>query len=165
MNHQYLFRGVSASVNRENGGLLIPKVQGVFTYGFQWSEPDLAWGGGATWGSSPTNAVIRHQFNQEGFPTSGISTTPHIDRAIVYARGKDGKGSGYVYKILRSALEKIGVTEFVVAQFCQPSVPEDDEVILVVPGGLHLPSNAVVEIIQITIGDKPRFPHSATRTN
>lgn len=147
---QFLYRGVSESYHLSNNGFLRPKVQGLFAYGFHYDEPGNGWDSGATYDSTQTNAVIRHQLNQEGFPTSGISTTPHIDRAIIYARGKDGKSSGYVFKILRSDLEINGITEFVVAQYCrQPSVPEDDEVILVVSEGLHLPSIVVVETIPI----------------
>jgi hypothetical protein len=94
--------------------------------------------------------VIRHQLNQEGFPTSGISTTPHLERAVVYARGKSGDSEGFVYKIDRTALTARGVDEFVVARFCSPSIPEDDEVILVVQGGgAHLPQELIVEIIPV----------------
>jgi hypothetical protein len=146
---QFLYRGVSESFHIANNGLLKPKIQEEFTYGFHWDEPGATCDSGITWDSSPTNAVIRHQLNQEGFPTSGISTTPYLDRAIFYARGKDGKSSGYVFKILRSDLEINGITEFVVAQYCKPSVPEDDEVILVVSEGLHLPLIVVVETIPI----------------
>jgi hypothetical protein len=146
---QFLFRGISASFHLASEGLLKSKVQGPFTYVFHWGEPGHVWGSGATWGSTPTNAVIRHQLNQEGFPTSGISTTPHFERAIVYACGKNGNGSGYVFKIIRSALERHGVAEFVVAQFCQPSVPEDDEVILAVSDASHLPPTVIAEIIPV----------------
>ncbi|SRR6266481_4438927 len=149
MDQQFLYRGVTARFHLANNRLPKPKVQGPFTYGFHWNEPGHVWGSGATWGSSPTNAVIRHQLNQEGFPTAGISTTPHIERAIVYARGEDGIDSGYVFKITRSALERHRVTEFVVAQFCQPSVPEDDEVILVISDAPHLPPAVVAEIIPV----------------
>ncbi|MDQ3267572.1 MAG: hypothetical protein M3P47_02420, partial [Pseudomonadota bacterium] len=96
-----------------------------------------------------TNAVIRHQLNQEGFPTSGISTTPHLERAILYARGKDGASGGHVFKIDRSLLLHNSITEFKVAQYCVPSITEDDEVILVTPDGARLPPSVIVEIIQI----------------
>lgn len=148
--HQFLFRGVSEKRYLANDGLLKPKVQGPFTYAFHWNEPGHVWGGGAVWGSAPVNAVIRHQLGQEGFPTSGISTTPHIERAIVYARGKDGTANGYVFKIIRSALERHGVSQFVVAQFCEPSVPEDDEVIWVTSQD-HLPPAAVAEVMQVRL--------------
>jgi hypothetical protein len=104
-----------------------------------------------TWDSTTTNAVIRHQFNQEGFPTSGISTTPHLKRAIVYARGKDGCSIGFVYKIDRALLAMHDVKEFVVSDHARtPSIPEDDEVILVTPDAASLAEAVIVEKITVS---------------
>lgn len=155
MHCRFLYRGVSSDFHQANQGLLRPKVLGDFTYQFRWDEPGFKWDSGGTWDSTPTNAVIRHQFNQEGYPTSGISSTPHLERAIMYARGKDGMSSGYVFKIDREALKNQGVVEFVVAQFCTPSIPEDDEVILVVPDGAHLPEAAVAEFRVVVALNEP----------
>lgn len=149
MNTEFLFRGVSEAFHQANGGLLKPKLQGRFTYEFHWDEPGFTFDSGVTWDSSSTNAVIRHQLHQEGFPTSGISTTPHFESAVLYARGRDGTSGGHVFKIDRTSLQQHGVTEFVVSQFCEPSIPEDDEVILVVQNELHLPLTVVVEVIDI----------------
>lgn len=149
MDARYLFRGVSVRFHAANGGLLKPKTQGPFTYNFHWDEPGFVWDSGVTWDSTETNAVIRHQWNQEGFPTSGISTTPHLDRAIGYARGKEGTSEGYVYRIDRAALGAHSVREFVVARYCSPSILEDDEVILVAPNGGHLPEALVVELVPV----------------
>ena len=149
MTSHFLYRGVSSGFHQANQGLLRPKVQGEFIHQLHWDEPDFKWDSGITWDSSPTNAVIRHQFNQEGFPTSGISSTPQLERAIMYARGKQGTSSGYVFKIDREAFKSHGVGEFVVAQFCTPSIPEDDEVILVVPEGTHLPEGVITELITV----------------
>jgi hypothetical protein len=146
---EFLFRGVSKAFHQANDSLLQPKIQGPFSYQFHWDEPGLTWDSGVTWDSTPTNAVIRHQLNQEGFPTSGISTTPHLERAILYARGKDGTSGGHVFKIDRSLLLHNSITEFKVAQYCVPSITEDDEVILVTPDGARLPPSVIVEIIQI----------------
>lgn len=127
-----------------------PKVMGAFTYNFHWGEPGAKWNSGITWDSTKTNAVIRHQLNQEGFPTSGISTTPHLERAALYARGKDGDSQGFIYKIVRAELEKHHVLEFVVAEYAKfPSVPEDDEVILVPSDSSHLPKEVVLQIIPV----------------
>ena len=63
--------------------------------------------------------------------------------------------SGYVFKIDREALKNQGVVEFVVAQFCTPSIPEDDEVILVVPDGAHLPEAAVAEFRVVVALNEP----------
>ena len=70
---------------------------------------------------------------------------------MVYARGKRAESNGFVYKINQSALHAHGVVEYVVAQFCVPSVPDDDEVILVVKTGAHLPVALVVEVITVDI--------------
>lgn len=149
MDSELLFRGVSEAFHRANGGILIPKAQGPFTYRFHWDEPGFTWDSGVTWDSTPTNAVIRHQLNQEGFPTSGISTTHHLDRALFYVRGTEGNAGGYVFKIFRGALSSELIDEFVVSKFCAPSIPEDDEVILVTQNGSHLPATVVVEIIEV----------------
>jgi len=148
---EFLFRGASEAFHQANGGLLRPKVQGPFSYEFHWDEPGFTWDSGVTWNSTPTNAVIRHQLNQEGFPTSGISTTPHLERAILYARGQDGISGGHVFKIDRRLLLHHGIAEFEVAQYCVPSIPEDNEVILVVPDGAHLPPSVIVEVIQVPV--------------
>ena len=145
----FLYRGVSSRFHRDANGLLKPKVMGPFTYNFHWGESGAYWGV-ITWGSSETNAVIRHQVNQEVFPTSGISTTPHLERAILYARGKDGLSEGFVYKIARANLKQRGVREFAVAQYTKfPSVPEDNEVILVTLESVPLPKELVVETIPV----------------
>lgn len=149
MDSLFLFRGVSEAYHRKNERLLKPKVQGPFTHGFRWNESDLTWRSGVSWGSTAANAVIRHQLHQEGFPTAGISTTPHFERAMFYARGPSGTAGGYVFKIDRWTLASEGIEQFVVSEFCSPSVPEDEEVILVVQNGLPLPVAVVVEVIEV----------------
>ncbi len=150
MGSQFLYRGASKAFHDANGGVLTPKIQGPFAYTLHWEAPSFKWDSGATWDSTSTNAVIRHQLHQEGFPTSGISTTPYLDRAIFYTRGRSGRAGGYVFKIDRAILSHHGITEFVVSQFCVPSVPDDDEVILVVPALAHLPQEVIIEIVTIT---------------
>jgi hypothetical protein len=150
MSNQFLYRGVSYSMHEKLKGQLTPKEVGIFNYTFHWGERGAKWNSGITWGSSERNAVIRHQLNQEGFPTAGVSTTPHCERALFYVRGRDGSSSGFVYKIDRNLFTKYGVKEYVVASFVkQPSIPEDDEVILVASDGGVLPPDIVVEIIEV----------------
>lgn len=98
-----------------------------------------------------SNAVILHQLHQAGHLTSGISTTPHLSRAEFYARGKDKVSDGYVLKIDRHALEMNDVKQHVVANYCKPSVPEDDEVVLETINGSPLPKSVVVEVIYLSI--------------
>ena len=144
----YLYRGVSDSIHRKNNGRLVPKKSESFRYIFHCGE-GLACGSGAKCGSSETNAVIRHQLNQEGFPTSGVSTTPFFERAKLYAT-HNAKRAGYVYKIDRSLLATYNVQEFIVSECAnQPSVPEDDEVILVASDFGPLPEEIVVDVIPV----------------
>lgn len=84
---RFLYRGVTTGFHDRNGGRLEPKKIEPFEYNFHWEEKGVTWDSGGTWDSTTTNAVIRHQLKQEGFPTSGISTTPLFERAEVYARG------------------------------------------------------------------------------
>lgn len=150
----FLYRGVTAKFHDENKGRLMPKRMGRFEYTFHWDESGLKWDSGATWDSSEANAVIRHQLNQESFPTAGISTTPHLERARLYARGRDGRSPGYVYKVDRAKLASYGVGEFVVSHYArEPSIPEDDEVILVTPDSEALPEALVVAVIPVAARD------------
>ncbi len=136
-------------MHENNSGRILPKKLEPFTYTFHWGERGLKYGSGAGYGSSQTNAVIRHQLNQEGFPTSGVSTTPLLERARFYATG-GGNNTGYVYKIDRSILQLHDVKEFVVSNFAAyPSVPEDQEVILVAPDFGILPEAIVVDVFDV----------------
>ena len=83
-----LFRGVSLAHHEARGGSLIPKAPGKFDYQFHWGEEGATWDSGITYDSTETNAVIRHELLQQGFPTSGISTSPHARRASYYATSR-----------------------------------------------------------------------------
>ncbi len=146
----FLYRGVSLDMHEFSKGVLAPKVTGSFEYAFEWGEPGIAWGGGATWGTSSTNAVVRHQLNQEGYPTSGISTTPQFERAAFYARLGGAREVGIVYKLDCRALNAGGVRILRVADFVKiPSVPADDEYVLVPPDGASIPPNAICEVVRV----------------
>lgn len=148
MNENFLFRGVNSQLH-ECGKGLRPKSTNSFSYGAQYGE--ATYGTGWTYGDTEANAVLKHQLNQAGFPTSGISTTPIYDRAAFYATAGGQHQTGYVYKINRHALGGHGVREFIVNDFTTAaSVPEDHEVILVVSSGGGLPDAVVTETIKIT---------------
>ena len=55
-----------------------------------------------------------------------------------------------MFKIDRKALASQGVAQFVVSELCAPSVPEDDEVVLVVGNGFHLPPAVIIELIKVS---------------
>ncbi len=146
--YKYLYRGVSECMHNRNWGRLIPKKSSEFKYTFRLSD-DVHLDNGAELGNSPDNAVIRHQLRQEGFPTSGISTTPFFERAKFYAT-VCGKYPGYIYKIERAILASNGVKEFFVADYTDsPSIPEDHEVVLVAKDFGVLPDTIITEIIPV----------------
>jgi hypothetical protein len=145
---EWLYRGVSLEMHDRNRGVLQPKIRGAFEYEFKWGEPGTKWGDGGTWGTSETNAILRHQLNQEGFPTSGVSTTPRYERAKIYALHSESQG--VVYKISTAELERFSVRLFRVADTARwPSIPEDDEFILVVIDGDVIPSGVIAEVIRV----------------
>jgi len=148
-SNRFLYRGANLDLYK-TGNVLRSKHQGAFEYPAIYGE--ATYGGGWTYGTSDANAVLRHQLDQAGFPTAGISTTPLYARAVFYATNGPGGityETGYVYKIDRDALKTYGVREYVVSEYAvTPSVPEDDEIILVAPSGV-LPDDVIVEIIKI----------------
>lgn len=123
------------------GNILIPKSQGPFRsdpyFGIDMYFP-IEFG-------SVTNAIRQHQWKQRGFPTSGVSTTPHFERAKFYA-----KRNGVIVKIDRQSLTKFGIIEYDVDEYLKPgeiAVPDDDEIILVKEDGGSFPKEIIVEVI------------------
>ncbi len=99
-------------------------------------------------GEQEEYAVRQHQWKRNGFPTSGISTTPHFERAIDYAR------EGVIVKINRQLCSKYGIREYVVKEYLDKfpediAVPEDDEIILVKENGNSFPKEIIEEVIPI----------------
>lgn len=97
--------------------------------------------------ATPRNAVRYHQWEQNGIRTSGISTTPHLDRAVSYAQHNK-----VIVKIDRTLLFQFGIMEYIVKDYVIPkeiACPEDDEVILVKLDGGNFPKNIITEIIKI----------------
>ena len=85
------------------------------------------------------------------FPTAGIATTPHFDRAKFYALGGQTHSVGFVYKLDRELFASNGVREFIVAQYTvHPAVPQDDDVILVASELGELPDGIIVEVLRVT---------------
>ena len=144
--HSFLYRGVNPHLYHSTHGL-VPRGFGPFEYTFL-ADGTIEADGSATAGPSEQNAVLRHELGQEGFPTAGISTTPRVERARIYATGGGRYASGYILRIDRTLLAKMGVKEYVVADWIpHPSVPEDAEVVLVANDCGALPPGVVVEVI------------------
>jgi hypothetical protein len=127
------------------GGALQPKANRPFVASPEFGRAEF---GNAFWGECEANAVIEHQQHQAGYPTSGVSTTPHLERARYYATGGGANARGYIYVIDRSRLAALRIREYVVnAVVPMPSVPEDDEVILVAEDLGALPAECIVKIV------------------
>jgi hypothetical protein len=155
MNDSYLYRGISEQMYLECHGLLIPKQHEAFEYVFK-ADGTIEADGSAVASVSCINAVLRHQLKQEGFPTSGISTTPIYERAVFYATHGNKYVSGYIFVINRTILTEHGVSEFIVSRIIpNPSIPEDHEVILVAKDHGMLPDKIVTDIISINPNDTP----------
>jgi hypothetical protein len=135
-----LYRGVSVDMHVRLLGLE-PKLLGPFLHGFAWDGPSdsaFFYDTDVTYDRSIENAVIWHQFQQRGHPTAGISTTPVFARATCYALRGGARSCGIVYEIDAGACSR-HVSVYRVSQFVMyPSVPQDDEHILVSnpPGAL-----------------------------
>jgi hypothetical protein len=147
--HQFLYRGINHELYKKTRGILVPKSRDPFEFTFQ-LDGSFFFDGSATLGPSVQNAVLRHELRQEGFPTAGISTTPFFERAQFYATGGRTHSKGYVVRIDRERLAGFGVREYVVADWVPyPSVPEDEEVIIVAADCGPLPSGILVEVIEV----------------
>lgn len=149
MEARFLYRGVSLEMHNQSNGVLSPKgtsFEGIshFDQGFHFDQ-------GLTFDESEENAVVEHQRNSNCYPTSGVSTTPHWDRAKKYAT-RNGTQDGIVYKLDRSKFPKYGIKEYVVKDYTNfPHIPEDDEVILVHEDHGNLPKDIIVEIIEVNL--------------
>ena len=144
-----LYRGVNPEFYEKESGKLIPKAPGeIFSSYACCGQIYACCGSGFVCGDSVTNEVLRHQYHQLGLETSGISTTPHRDRAIFYATQGGKYTSGYIYLIQRALLKEYGIEEYTVSDYVlDPSIPEDAEVILV-PSSIAIPENVYgIEII------------------
>lgn len=105
--------------------------------------------GNATCGHNDTNAAIEHQQHQAGYPTSGISTTPIMGRAKVYATRDGQYDHGYIYVIDRNLCAEYEVSVYVVSEVVpKPYIPEDEEVILVASEFGALPTEIIVDVFE-----------------
>lgn len=147
MAKNYLYRGVDVELYSKLGGKLTPKLGTEFTRSPTYGHDEY---GNCFYGASPSNAVIEHQRDQAGIPTSGISCSPHLERARYYAT-REETTNGYIYVIDKEKCSALGVKLYVVKEHVpHPSVPIDDEVVLVAEEFGSLPIEIVVEILEIT---------------
>jgi hypothetical protein len=130
-----------------NRGVLFPKACGPFL-----ADPMLPQVLPFTLGKRGEHAVRAHQ--REGrYPTSGVSTTPHLKRAEHYAQHHRT-----IARISVARLAEFQVRTFCVADYVDESLicaPEDHEVILVRPGVESLPAEIIDEIFDMSSGHLP----------
>ncbi len=149
MTARLVYRGVSVSQHESQGLELRPKETSPFRKSPEFGRAE--WGN-AFWGDCEANAVVEHQQHQAGYPTSGISTTPHLERAQFYATHGGVQPRGFVYTIDLDACRDLGVAIYVVAEIVpMPSIPEDAEIILVARDFAALPRGIVIAVDEFRV--------------
>lgn len=143
-----LYRGINPDLHNQIAGELLPKDTRPFVRSPEYGRAE--WGN-SFWGECEANAVVEHQQHQAGYPTSGVSTTPHLNRAIFYATHGGKYSYGFVYVIDETLCQIHNVTIYVVKDIVpSPSIPEDDEIILVAHDFGMLPRALVIEIKNVS---------------
>ncbi len=155
MNDRYLYRGINQEMYEKANGELRPKlINQPFSYVFK-ADGSIKANGSATAGPSKQNAVLGHQLNSSKFPTSGISTTPFLERAQYYATGKSKKTTGYVFKLDRKRFREYGIEEYIVSEWVEnPNTPENAEVILVSQALRELPRQIIAMVTKVNAQPK-----------
>jgi hypothetical protein len=124
-------------------GVLIPKACGPFI-----ADPMLPQILPFTLGKRPEHAVRAQQWDSNKYPTSGVSTTPHLKRAEYYAQNHRT-----IAKIALDRLDQFNVQTFRVSEYIHSSqlcVPEDDEVILVCVDAGCFPKEIIADIFELS---------------
>lgn len=108
--------------------------------------------GSFTFGKSQQNAVAAHQTNSNIHKTSGISTTPHLHRAIYYALNGYQNSIGYIlsfnrYKLIENKIELFIVKDYVP----NPTIAENDEVIIRAKNDSAINLSIIESIKRITL--------------
>jgi hypothetical protein len=101
-----------------------------------------------TLGPTPEHAVRQHQWQQRGFPTRGVSTTPHLHRARLYAKHR------VIAVVSRNLLPGFGIEEFAVNDWLgrhpeDIACAEDEEVILVAGTLGPLPAEIIERLVNL----------------
>ncbi|GBL02408.1 hypothetical protein VH1709_contig00112-0004 [Vibrio harveyi] len=148
---KYLYRGVSERMFSMLNGKLTPKKRGEeFSAPICYGEPHAVFGSGVVYGNSDQNSVVLHQWDQKGYPTSGLSFSPYIDRAKFYATSGDKTQNGWLFKIDVEKAKALGVKIYDVNTLVpNPAIPEDCEHILVAHDFGAIPEGCVVEITRV----------------
>lgn len=145
---QFLYRGVGEELYRKFNGRLRPKKAGERFESYAYAgDAHAMCGSGIECGESEINSVVLHQWAQAGIPTSGVSTSPSIERARFYALSGGRKEKGYIFKFSVAELIQAGVSIYKVNELVpQPAMPGDNEHILVANDFGDIPESAIVSI-------------------
>ena len=122
-------------------GVLIPKSREPFV-----ADPILPLVLPFTLGERPEHAVRAHQWNGR-YPTSGVSTTPHLKRAEYYAQRHRTIARIAVERLAASGIQTFRVSEHVDSSLI--FAPEDDEVILVCPDAECFPKEIIADVFEL----------------
>ena len=163
---RYLYRAVRKEEN--DAGNILPKSQEPFRSDPIFGTDDMIFTAEGIEFGSVRNAIRHHQWQKERpypwqkeqIPTSGVSTTPHFERAKFYA-----KRNGVIVKIDCQLLSKYGIIEYDVDGYLKPgeiAVPEDDEIILVKEDGGSFPKKIIVGV-NILSGPKPKISNKGKK--
>lgn len=158
-DNNYLYRGISENLYQNTSGKLVPREHTfnlTFKAGGDYDAKNQKYycikaDGSATAGDSEKNAILGHQMNSFVFKTSGISTTPIVKQAIIYAF-YEMPPVGYIHIIDRRLLSKYNVIEYIVENEVEfPNKPEDNEIILRSKDNGILPSDIISATKRIEI--------------
>jgi hypothetical protein len=124
-------------------GVLIPKSREPFV-----APPVMPQVLPFTLGERSEHAVRAQQWDGR-YPTSGVSTTPHLKRAEYYAQHHRTIASIAVDRLAASGIQMFRVSEHIHSSLI--FAPEDDEVILVCPGAECFPREIIADLIGVSV--------------
>ena len=155
---EYLYRGVNEELfNKLNGKLSPKKMYQNFAAYAGAGDPHALCGSGIECGESDLNTVIFHQWEQKGLPTSGVSSSPNIDRARFYALDGGNAKKGHIFKLSIKELIKCGVSIYRVNDLVPiPAIPDDDEHILVAKDFGQIPELAIINVVVVGNNNQPK---------
>jgi hypothetical protein len=145
---EILFSGISVDKWERDRHQLVPKaIEKPFRSSVCCGDPRAVCGFGAELGQSAINELIAHQWPALNARTSGISTTPHRERALAYATRNGQRQTGIVGHIDVGRLRASGARAYVVNRLLPISYePKDDEVVVVAADFGALPPECIVRV-------------------
>jgi hypothetical protein len=150
----FLYRGVSEELYQKLGGKLTPKKPNTQFASFACAgEPHAVCGSGIVCGESDLNSVILHQWEQAGIPTSGISTSPSVERAQFYALNGGRVEKGYIFKLGIKQQVAAGVSIYKLNELVPyPAIPDDNEHVLIAEDFGNITESAVLSVKVVSNG-------------